>query len=311
MQAADLARNRWPDLLAHFGIERHHLTGKHAPCPACGGRDRFRFDDQDGRGTFYCSHCGSGDGFALLGKVKGWGFKQAAAEVERIAGMIQPGKAKAEQSTADKLTACRRIWAESQPVSCADPVYSYLLRRTGIKVVPACIRFHPDLSYRHDDGTITRHSAMLAKVQDIDGNGVAIHRTYLTVDGQKAALPSPKKIIGSLPPGAATRLMPASGCMGVAEGIETALAASMLFGLPVWAAISAIGLERWTPPPGTEHVTVFGDNDTSHTGQATAFALAKRLHTAGIASEVCIPDRPGTDWADYQHDFSTTKNHQQ
>lgn len=31
MQAADLARNRWPDLLTHFGIDPMQLTGKHAP----------------------------------------------------------------------------------------------------------------------------------------------------------------------------------------------------------------------------------------------------------------------------------------
>ena len=311
MQASDLARNRWPDLLVHFGIDQKSLTGKHSPCPACGGRDRFRFDDQDGRGTFFCSKCGSGDGFALLGLVKGWSFKESAAEVERIAGMIKPGATKRQFGDADKIEACRRIWHESKAVTTGDPVHSYLVRRAGIENMPACIRFHPDLAYRHDDGNITCHPAMIAKVQDANGNGVAIHRTYLTVEGQKAALPSPKKIVGSLPPGAATRLMPASGCMGIAEGIETALAASMLFGLPVWAAISAIGLERWTPPPGTEHVTVFGDNDISHTGQAAAFALAKRMHNAGITAEVRIPDLPGTDWADPQLDFSTTKEQQQ
>ena len=185
MQAADLARNRWPDLLAHFGIERHQLTGKHAPCPACGGRDRFRFDDQDGRGTFFCSKCGSGDGFALLGLVKGWSFKESAAEVERIAGMIKPGANKRQFGYADKIEACRRIWLESKAVTTGDPVHSYLVRRAGIENVPACIRFHPDLAYRHDDGNITRHPAMIAKVQDANGNGVAIHRTYLTVDGQK------------------------------------------------------------------------------------------------------------------------------
>lgn len=306
MQAADLARNRWPDLLAHFGIERHLLTGKHAPCPACGGRDRFRFDDKEGRGTYFCSKCGSGDGFALLGLVKGWTFRQAAAEVERLAGKI-PTSASKQPVAGDKREACKRIWSDSAPVTANNPVSIYLLRRTGIEVVPACIRFHPELPYRHDDGTITRHPAMVAKVQDIDGDGVAIHRTYLTVDGQKAALPSPKKIIGSLPPGTATRLTPASGCMGIAEGIETALSASALFGLPVWAAISALGLERWMPPAGTQRVLICGDNDASYTGQAAAFALAKRLHDIGISADVQIPDRAGSDWADYRLDISRTK----
>lgn len=307
--ARDLALNRWPALLAHFGIEHGHLTGKHVSCPACGGKDRFRFDDKDGRGTWFCSKCGSGDGFALLGLVKGWSFRDAAAEVERIAGNFQPGKVQAEQSAVDKLEACRRIWSASTPVTDGDPVSWYLLHRTGIETAPACIRYHPDLPYRHDDGTITRHPAMIAKVQDATGAGIAIHRTYLTVDGRKAAVATPKKVMGSLSHDSAVRLMPPTECLGIAEGIETALAASVMFGLPVWAAISANGLERWTPPAGTEQLTVFGDNDTSLTGQAAAFALAKRIHIAGIAVDVRIPTRPGTDWADPQHDFST-KEHQ-
>lgn len=300
MQAAELARNRWPDLLAHFGVDQKLLTGKHAPCPSCGGRDRFRFDDKDGRGTFFCSKCGSGDGFALLGLVKGWSFKESAAEVELIAGMIKPNATKPHFGEADKLETCRRIWGESRAVTSGDPVHLYLLRRTGIENVPACIRFHPDLPYRHDDGSITRHPAMIAKVQDIGGNGVAIHRSYLTTYGQKANVPTVKKVIGNLPPGAAVCLMPATPSMGIAEGIETALAASVMFGMPVWAAISAIGLERWLPPAGTEHLTVLGDHDHSYTGQAAAFSLAKRMHNAGITADVRIPNRPGSDWADPQ-----------
>lgn len=311
MQAADLARNRWPDLLVHFGIDQKSLTGKHSPCPACGGRDRFRFDDKDGRGTFFCSHCGSGDGFALLGKVKGWAFKQAAAEVERIAGKIPASASKRQPVGGDKREACKRIWSVSVPVTAGDPVSIYLLHRTGIEAVPASIRFHPDLPYRNDDGTITRHPAMVTKVQDTDGNGVAIHRTYLTSDGQKAEVASPKKITGSLPPCTAVRLMPAAECMGIAEGIETALSASIRFAVPTWAAISANGLEKWMPPTGTARVLIFGDNDDSYTGQAAAFALAKHLHNVGITADVQIPDRPGTDWADYRQVSETSKeNHE-
>ena len=310
MQAADLARNRWHDLLAHFGIDQKSLTGKHSPCPACGGRDRFRFDDQDGRGTYFCSHCGSGDGFALLGKVKGWAFKQAAAEVERIVGAIPATSPSRPQQASDKLAICRRIWSESQPVAEGDPVALYLANRTGIVGIPGCIRFHGALPYRHEDGRITRHPAMVAKVQDADGNGVAIHRTYLTSDGQKASVPSAKKIVGGLSHCSAVRLMPPAECIGIAEGIETALSASIRFAVPTWAAISANGLEKWIPPAGTARVMVFGDNDLSYTGQAAAFALAKRLTATGITTEIHIPDRPGTDWADYMIDFSTTKEQQ-
>ena len=110
--ARELARNRWPELLVHFGVERHHLTGKHAPCPVCGGRDRFRFDDQDGRGTWICSKCGAGDGFNLLGLVKGWSFKQAAIEVEQIVGDIPATTPIRKPAEADKKETCRRIWSE-------------------------------------------------------------------------------------------------------------------------------------------------------------------------------------------------------
>lgn len=298
--ARELARNRWPDLLVYLGIERHYLTGKHAPCPACGGKDRFRFDDKDGRGTYFCSHCGSGDGFALLGLVKGWSFKQAATEVEQIVGKIRATIPIHQPAQADMKEACRRIWSESTPVVDSDPVSRYLRLRTGLYEVPPCIRYHPTLLYRHDDGHISRHPAMVAKVTDADGKGTAIHRTYLTSAGHKADLPVVKKVLGNLPPGAAIQLFPPAECLGIAEGIETALAASRRFGVPVWAAISAGGLERWTPPESTQHVMVFGDNDENHTGQAAAFALAKRLTAVGISTEVHVPTTQGSDWCDHE-----------
>jgi putative DNA primase/helicase len=86
--------------------------------------------------------------------------------------------------------------------------------------------------------------------------------------------------------------------LGVAEGIETALCAGKLFGLPVWAAISAQGVLNWEPPEGVHEVIVAGDNDASFTGQAAAFGLAKRLKARGIDVEVRIPSRVGADWAD-------------
>jgi hypothetical protein len=61
---------RWREVLPRFGISATILDGKRHPCPGCGGKDRFRFDDQDGRGTWICSQGGegevAGDAFALL-----------------------------------------------------------------------------------------------------------------------------------------------------------------------------------------------------------------------------------------------------
>ncbi len=298
MQAAELARNRWPELLVRLGIDRNFLKDKEGPCPKCGGATRFRFDDKDGRGTFYCSKCGAGDGFALLKLALGWGFKQAADEVERIAGAIQPLEPKSQQSEADKLATCKRIWSESLSVVAGDPVRMYLQRRAGINEIPTAIRFHPNLPYRHDDGTLTRHPAMVAKVSDANGNGTALHRTYLTAEGFKADVLKPKKVIGNLPAGSAIHLFPSGAVIGVAEGIETALSASLHFGVPVWAAISAGVMEKWSPPLGGERVLVFGDNDISGVGQSAAWNLAKRLINSKFDVEVKIPETLGFDWND-------------
>ncbi|MFZ4536800.1 DUF7146 domain-containing protein [Propionivibrio sp.] len=306
MHAAELAVGRWPGILGHFGIDRNILTGKHTPCPACNGKDRFRFDDKDGRGTFYCSHCGAGDGFKLLHLVKGWSFKQAASEVEGIVGTVKAGVARPVQSDAAKIEACRRIWNETKCVISGDPVHQYLFRRTGINAIPDCIRFHLALPYRRDDGSVTRHPAMVSKVQDAVGNGVAIHRTYLTNDGDKADVPVVKKVSGTLPPSSSVRLFSAPSIVGIAEGIETALSASVLFGVPVWSCISAGGMEKWSPPDGIRRVIAFGDNDLSGTGQAAAWSLAKRLIQSGIKVEVKIPDSVG-DWNDFAQKTKDTK----
>ena len=77
-------------ILSGLGIAPEYLRNRHMPCPGCGGHDRFRFDDKDGRGTFYCGGGGdpvSGDGFELLSHVHGWDFKTAASEVRKVLGI--------------------------------------------------------------------------------------------------------------------------------------------------------------------------------------------------------------------------------
>jgi len=104
---------------------------------------------------------------------------------------------------------------------------------------------------------------------------------------------------GKVPAGSAIRLAPADVQMGIAEGIETAIAASVMYGIPVWSAINAHNLAKWEPPAITQSVTVFGDNDESFTGHAASYSLARRLklkHKLDV--RVVIPETAGQDWAD-------------
>jgi putative DNA primase/helicase len=291
----EIAAGRWHGILVALGVDDRVLDGKHRPCPACGGKDRFRFDDKAGTGSSYCSHCGAADGVGLVMKIKSCDFRQAAEEVERVAGAVKVKKSKPAQSDESKIEALRRIWKESRPIAEGDEVWRYLAGR-GLTPSPA-LRCHPGLAYREGDEAGT-YAAMLALITAPDGSGASIHRTYLR-DGKKAPVSKPKKIMPGLPiTGGAVRLSSVACHLGIAEGIETALAASSRFLLPVWAAVSAGGMESWIPPSGVEAVTVFADNDENFVGQKAAFTLANRLALAGIAVEVQIPPCRGTDWAD-------------
>lgn len=299
-RTADEAVGRWPGILQTLGIDPQYLRDKHGPCPVCQGTDRYRFDDKDGRGTWICSHCGSGDGFGLLRKIFGWSFAEAAKQVDRIVGTVPAGAIAPTRTEESKVLALRAAWKSSRPVTKGDPVWRYLNRRIGLDMVPADLRFHPALRYTDEEGEdLGRYPAMLALLRYPDGNGASIHRTYLTEAGDKAPVPKVKKIMaGKSLNTAAVRLSPPGACLGIAEGIETALAASRRFRVPVWAATNATLLEAWVPPPGVECVLIAGDNDASYTGQSAAFALGRRLVRDGYAVEIQIPEAEGKDWAD-------------
>jgi putative DNA primase/helicase len=61
-------------------------NGKHQPCPACGGKDRFRFTDRDGDDDYYCSGCDPGKGISLVANVNGWTYPEAAKRIDEFIG---------------------------------------------------------------------------------------------------------------------------------------------------------------------------------------------------------------------------------
>ncbi|HIB1548836.1 TPA: primase-helicase zinc-binding domain-containing protein, partial [Salmonella enterica subsp. enterica serovar Muenchen] len=85
-EVTSAAANNWPHVLAGLHIDVPDSPRKHAPCPACGGADRFRFDD-NGRGSFICNQCGAGDGLDLIKKVNNCDTTEAAQLAAGVLGI--------------------------------------------------------------------------------------------------------------------------------------------------------------------------------------------------------------------------------
>lgn len=294
---ADMARGKWRGILMTVGLPETALTGKHGPCPLCGGTDRFRWDNKEGRGTFICNQCGAGDGIDLVMRFRGVGFAQAAREVESLVGIVRTveniSSNLSERQRSDRIAA---LLSACRPIEKGDEVDRYL---EGRGVDEPCL-YPPDLrtceNCRYADGVYL--PAMVAIIRDPFGNIVSLHRTFVS-GGKKADVSSPRRLMpGDLPDGVAIRLGPTNSVLGIAEGIETAFAACHRFEHPVWSALNSSNLRKWVPPAGIEEVVVYGDNDGSFSGQSAAYQLAERLRRMNLIVTVKIPSLVGTDWAD-------------
>ena len=258
----------------------------------CGGTDRFVFDDKHGHGDYFCRQCGPGSGFNLLCKINGWTFAHAAQEVDRVLEAGLPKDTKVRTRPTLSWEEIAQIWRTAKPIQHGDPVDTYL-RKRGIDfdLWPRSLRYVD--RWRH---TVSQKylPCMMALYRDADGGVGTIHRTYLAdVTPNKMFLPT------RIPVGGAIRLSEPARVMGVAEGIETALSATLLFKMPVWATTSERLLREWRPPTGAQVITVFGDNDKNYVGQAAAYDLAKRLVLRkGYDVQVKIPEVDGWDWND-------------
>lgn len=305
------AQNRWREILPALGVDAKLLTNRGTECPVCGGKDRFRFDDKEGRGTWFCnqSHGGSsvnasgsaGNGFALIMDLKICDFPEAARLVESIIGTDSAPKAaqarKEEVDAAAEHAEVVKLWRGGVPVAPDNPAGRYLARRLGKSVMSRALRFHAAIPY----GETTRQG-MLSAYVDLNQELAGMQRTYLTDDGNKASMRNARLTIGKLPDGGAVRLMrlePKHSVLGIAEGVETALAASEIFGVPCWAALNSGRLAMWEPPEGFKDIVIFGDNDANKAGQMAAYTLANRLEiNRKIITQVEIPPDVGSDWND-------------
>jgi len=189
--------------------------------------------------------------------------------------------------------AAARLWADARPLR-GSPAEAYLGGR-GLALEASDLRYHPRAPDGRGPGAIFR-PAMLAAVRD--GSGlVAVHRTFLDPrSGTLADLAVPKRALGRLAEGA-VRLRPPSGhTLGLAEGIETAMAAAQLTGIPCWATLGTERFARVGLPLSVRRLILFLDNDP---GGRRAEALAREAHRGtAVRIETRFPEAPGADWND-------------
>jgi putative DNA primase/helicase len=292
--AKERAKGQWYQILRSLGVEDSFLNKRNGPCPLCGGDDRYRWKDTNDRGEYYCNQCGPGDGFQLLMKLHSWTFPETACQIEEFLGTGTTVKHTPKPKNVPSI-AINKVISESRAITPGDEVCQYLEDR-GLCGIPQDLLFHPAL---YESETKKTFPAMIALVRDLNGVVVCAHRTFLQA-GEKAKISSPRKMMSPVRTvnGATIRLFSTDSHIGLAEGIETAIAAHQIFNIPVWAAISANGVKTFEPPEGINEVTVFGDNDRNFNGQRAAYDLANRLSLKGITAYVRIPDKTGQDWAD-------------
>jgi putative DNA primase/helicase len=296
----------WPTVLARLGIGEEYLRLKKAgPCPACGGRDRFVFDNRRGRGDFFCRGCGAGDGFELLARVFGWGFAEARREVLSAAGIVHVPPSCAAQVTvvveapqrAIPPGRVRSIVRSACPIADCPEAVAYLGSRDLWPLPDGCtLRAHPGVDYWDSGQAIARYPVLVGAVRDVAGELVTAHVTYLQA-GKKLSTHEPRKLLSPLSghQGCAVRLMGATEVLGIAEGIETALSAGVLDGVPVWAALNAALLAKFEPPSGIKRLLIFADRDAA--GLLAAGQLMQRLQ-GRVDFELRSPSPPYKDFND-------------
>lgn len=296
------------------------LNTKHQPCPACGGKDRFRlFSDWPDTGGSICNQCGSSDGIGLLMKSLDMPFCSVARMLvdENMPENI-PSIRPVQVPT---VNPAQRLRVIKQHVQQGTPLHSthrnaaiqYLRNRDlGLLIdrndLPENLYYIPDLQYRNSGERTQRFCCMFGTVHDVEGNLIGGHRIYLSADGHKAPVNAPKK---SLPAafegamnGAAVRLYPATHTLCITEGIETALAVrTMRAGMPVWATLTAGGMKTLRLPAEICDVHIFCDHDQSGAGFNAASILATRLRKEGRQVQIhnpncLLPKGEYGDWLD-------------
>ncbi|EPL2417732.1 primase-helicase zinc-binding domain-containing protein [Enterobacter roggenkampii] len=293
------ACGHWPRILPALGVKV--IKNRHQACPVCGGSDRFRFDDKEGRGTWFCNQCGAGDGLKLIEKVFGVTASEAAGKVDAVTGNLPPvapeviAAAEAETEADRKAAAALAVRLMEKTRTASGNAY---LTRKGFPG-HECLM----LTATHKTGGVTFRAGDVV-VPLHDDTGALVNLQFINSEGLKRTLK------GGAVKGACHTIegkKQAGKRLWIAEGYATALTVHHLTGETVMVALSSVNLLSLASLARQKHpacqIVLAADRDLSGDGQNKAAAAAEACE--GV---VALPPVFG-DWNDafVQHGGEATR----
>ncbi|MCH9562110.1 TOPRIM and DUF927 domain-containing protein [Klebsiella pneumoniae] len=301
------AANNWPHVLAGLSIDVPDSSRRHAPCPACGGKDRFRFDD-NGRGSFICNQCGAGDGLDLIKLVNHCDTTEAAQLAADVLGIDyraaetdqKAASQRREQMEADRQQ--REQERQKQAAEDAEQRRATFARLYGEMRQSAT---EGESDYLKSKGLtgfnypiLPDGSLLLALV---DGSGAVNAAQTITPQGEKRLL------TGSAKRGAyhAVNAPETPQSVLIAEGLATALSVHLM--RPDALAVAAIDAGNLLPVAEVmrrkhpkAQIIIAADNDHHQNGEANTGWEAAEKAALSVAGWVSLPPTDyKADWNDF------------
>lgn len=283
----------WRSTLEGYGCQlpsgRHH-----GPCPVCGGKDRFRFDDKDGRGTWFCSQCDpqSGGGLLLLSRYLG---KPTIETAKELLGQDMP-----------------RTVAPVRKHAVSDEQMREELRKRAAKGAKMLMEKSHAASHAYMDGkglsgewSVSSEIMMGSDNERIEPgalllvpvfkNGELVNVQKITAEGKK------RPIYGGDMAGVCHVIDGPGKIVAVVEGFATGVTVNRMTNAKTYVAFNTSNLHSITEQARAENqestLVIFADNDEHGAG-------LKYAEDAAIASnaKIALPPELG-DWDDYRQKY--------
>ncbi|EOY9125847.1 DUF927 domain-containing protein [Providencia stuartii] len=299
------ANGQWQNILSSLGVEVPLNT--HTACPNCGGKDRFRFDDKDGNGTFICSQCGAGDGLDLIQRIFGGSVTEAAQEVASIIGIDTRSdnpptyssdevKAQQEAQRAQKEETKAREKAEKHKR------FTERYSRTIAHIKRGESDYIKAKGFQGVEMDLLPDRSLIIPL--LDGNGTITAAQTIKPNGEKRLLLDSSKNGSYYPINEPANV----STVIIAEGLATAMTCHLIQPeAHTVAAIDASNLIHVAKVMRTKYpeskIIIAGDNDSKNevnTGKVKAEAAARE-----VGGYISIPPNGG-DWNDY-HQYRDRK----